>query len=135
MRTLKKNKQKMYYALFSEGVAVTETYFDEAGVPYELATGETEDVYNTPVEFFGNIAMSGGEAEAQEYGLNLADYEATLVVDKNTLPLTETSLIWLNTETRTHDNGRVDEYSADFRIVKISHGLNVDKYVLQRIVK
>lgn len=135
MRTLNKNKQKMYYANQDREVPITETYYDDEGNAYELDTGETKLVYGEPVEFDGNIAMSGGEAEAQEFGLNLADYEAVLVVDKNTLPIDETSRIWHTSEPTNDDEGYTDEYSADYRIVKISPSLNFDKYVLKKVVK
>ena len=135
MRTLNKNKQKMYYANQDKEVPITETYYDDEGNAYELDTGETELVYGEPIEFDGNIAMSGGEAEAQEYGLSLSDYEAILVVSKNTLPLIETSRICHTSEPTKEDKGYTDEYSADYRIVKISPSLNFDKYVLKKVVK
>lgn len=135
MRTLNKNKQKMYYANQDKEVPITETYYDDEGNAYELDTGETELVYGEPIEFKGNIAMSGGEAEAQEFGLNLADYEAVLLVGKNTLPINEQSRIWHTSEPAKDDKGYTDEYSSDYRIVKISPSLNYDKYVLQKVVK
>lgn len=143
MRTLNKNKQKMYYANQDSVVPIYERdedgniiyYEDEEGNSYPLESGETKLVYGEPIEFKGNIAMSGGEAEAQEFGLNLADYEAVLLVGKNTLPLTETSRIWHTNEPTKDDKGYTDEYSADYRIVKISPSLNFDKYVLQKVVK
>jgi hypothetical protein len=125
----------MYYANQDRIIPITETYIDEDGNEYELDTGETKLVYGEPVEFMGNISMSGGEAEAVEYGLNLADYSAILVMDKNTLPITETSLIWYENEPKKDIDGNTDEFSADYRIVKISPSLNVDKYVLQKVVK
>lgn len=133
--TLNANKQKMYYANQDREVPITETYYDDEGNAYELDTGETELVYGEPIEFKGNIAMSGGEAEAQEFGLNLADYEAILVLGKNTLPLTETSLIWHENEPQTDISGNADEYSADYRIIKVGKSLNFDKYVLKKVVK
>lgn len=135
MRTLKKNKQALYYANQDKVVPIYETYYDAEGNPYKLDTGETKLVYGEPKEFMGNIAMSGGEVEAQEFGLNLADYEAILVVGKNTLPITETSLIWQNTKPTKDDEGNTNEFSADYRIAKISPSLNVDKYVLKKVVK
>lgn len=135
MRTLNKNKQAMYYANQDREVPIMETYYDDEGNAYELDTGETELVYGEPIEFKGNIAMSGGEAEAQEFGLNLADYEAILLTSKNTLPIDETSRIWHTSEPTKDDNGYTDEYSADYRIVKISPSLNFDKYVLKKVVK
>lgn len=143
MRTLNKNKQKMYYANQDKIVPIYETdeygnivYFEDSeGNKYPLDTGETQLVYGEPKEFKGNISMSGGEAEAVEFGLNLADYEAVLLLPKNTLPLTETSLIWHTTEPTKDIEGNTDEYSADYRIVKMSPSLNFDKYVLKKVVK
>ena len=135
MRTLNKNKQELYYANQDKIVPVYETYYDSEGNAYKLDTGETKQVYGEPVKFMGNISMSGGEAEAVEFGLNLADYEAVLIVGKNDLPVTETSLIWHDTEPSVDAEGYTNESSADYRIAKISPSINVDKYVLKKVVK
>lgn len=143
MMTLNQNKQKLYYALLDNVVPIYETdddgniiyYEDEEGNKIPLETGDTKIIYSKPVEFYGNIAMSGGEVEVQEFGLNLADYEAILILGKNTLPITETSLIWQNTEPRFNNDGTVDENSADYKIVKINSSKNYDKYVLSKVVK
>ena len=135
MRTLKKNKQNLYYANQDREVPIYEEYEDEDGNTYPLDTGETRLVYGEPVKFQGNIAMSGGEVEAQEFGLNLADYQAVLVMDKNTLPITETSLIWYESAPQIGADGYTDEFSADYKIVKISPSLNYDKFVLKKVVK
>ena len=144
MRMLKKNKQKLHYSLFVEerpeyaldefGNKIIE-YVDEEGNEYYRETGETERVYSLPVEFLGNISMSGGEAEAMEFGLNTADYEAVLIVEKGLLPIDESSLIWFESEPVINDNGLVDYVTADYSIIKISPSLNVDKYVLKKTIK
>ncbi|MBO5922813.1 MAG: hypothetical protein J6Q48_10570 [Bacteroidaceae bacterium] len=125
----------MYYANQDKIVPVYDIYVDAEENEYHLETGETKLVYGDPVEFRGNIAMSVGEAEAVEFGLNLADYEAILVVASNSLPITETSLIWLNTEPKYDNENVVDAHTADYRIVKINKTPNVDKYVLKKVVK
>lgn len=132
---LNQNKQKMYYANQDKIVPVYETYYDEDGNEYQLETGDTKLVYGEPIEFWGNIATSGGEVQAQEFGLNLSDYEAILIVGKNTLPITETSLIWQNTTPTKDKEGYTDEFSADYRIAKIGTSLNVGKFVLKKVVK
>lgn len=144
MRMLKKNKQKLHYSLFLEerpeyaldefGNKIIE-YVDEEGNEYYRETGETERVYSLPVEFLGNISMSGGEAEAMEFGLNTADYEAVLIVNKGLLPIDESSLIWFESVPVINDNGLVDYVTADYSIIKISPSLNVDKYVLKKTIK
>ena len=136
MRTLNKNTQKMYYANQDRVVPIYEYYEDEDGNMIPLDTGETKLVYGEPIEFKGNISLSnGGEVEVQEFGLDIGSYSAVLVTSKNTLPITEMSLIWYENEPKKDIDGNADEFSADYRIVKISPSLNVDKYVLQKVVK
>lgn len=137
MRTSNKNKQTLYYALQSdEKLPIYDGFYtDEDGNQYPLDTGEKEYVYLEPVAFKGNIAMSGGESEAAEFGLNLSDYNAVLVMNKSEIPITETSLIWFENKPVYNDDGRVDEHSADYTVVKISTSLNVDKFVLKKVVK
>ena len=135
MRTLNKNKQKMFYAIYSGEIPIYEYYTDSEGNIIPIDTGETTTGYELPVEFSGNIALSGGESEAQEFGLNLSDYQAVLVVGKNVLPIDETSLIWQNTEPKYNADGTVDRFSADYTVVKVSPSLNIDKFVLKKVVK
>lgn len=135
MRMARVNKQKMHYALYGKEVPIYDYYTDSEGNKIPLDTGETKITYENPVEFFGNIALSGGESEAVEFGLNLADYEAVLVMTKNTLPIDETSRIWQNTEPTYNEDGTVNELSADYTVVKVSPSLNVDKFVLKKVVK
>ena len=136
MRTLKKNTQKMYYANQDRVVPIYEYYEDEDGNMIPLDTGETKLVYGEPIEFKGNISLSnGGEVEVQEFGLSQSDYSAILVVGKDYIPLSETSLIWHTTEPTKDIDGNTNEFSADYRVVKVSDSLNVSKYALQKVVK
>ena len=142
MRTLNKNTQKMYYANQDRLVPIYEEYTDEDGNTYPIDTGETKLVYGEPVEFYGNIAMSGGESEAVEFGISTSDYEAVLLLSKgakdkkgNVIQLKETSLVWFETEPKKDENGYTDEFSADYRVVKPSPSLNTVRYVLKKVVK
>lgn len=142
MRTLLKNKQKLHYALQTGKVPIYEKNFD-GNIVYDdidgeripVETGEFQLVYSKPVEFLGNIAMSGGESEAAEFGLNLGDYNAVLVVDKGLVPLDETSRIWHTTKPKLNADETADEFSADYTIVKVSPSINVDRFVLKKVVK
>ena len=135
MLTLNSNKQKLKYALLGKKVPVYEVYTDDEGVEHRLDTGETKLVYDAPVEFKGNITMSGGQSEAAEFGLDISQYSAVLLVSKGLLPIDETSLIWQDTEPRFDVDGNVDKSSADYTVVKLSKSLNYDRYVLRRVVK
>ena len=141
LRTLRKNKQKMYYALQAGEVPIYETdeygniIYTDDGTPIE--TGEYEIGYASPVEFYGNIAMSGGESEAVEYGIDVSAYDATLVVEKGTLPIDESSLIWFESEVGFKDAAGTitDGDTADYNVLSIKPSLNVSKYILGRINK
>lgn len=145
MRTLKKNKQRMYYALQTGQVPIYQTdedgniiyYEDNEGNSYPLETGEYEVGYTEAVEFFSNLAMAGGEAEAQEYGLSIGDYNATAICSKNAYPIVEGSLIWHKSKIGYKDTEEtiIDGNTADYRVVKVSESLNFTKYVLKAIVK
>lgn len=144
MRTLAKNKQMLYYSLQLGTVPVyvldengnkIVDYVDGEGNIYYRETGEYKTLYSEPVSFYGNISMSGGESEAVEFGLNLSDYSAVLITSKNYVPLTETSRIWHENSPAYNLDGTVDQFSADYMVVKVSPSLNENKFILQKIVK
>ena len=142
MRTLNKNKQKMKYSIKGERQPIYETdsdgniiyYEDEEGNRIPIETGSYTSGWNVPVDFKGNIAMSGGEAEAREFGLSVADYDAVLILDKGDVPLEEGSLIWHEKEVKFKGDGEVDTTSADYTVKKVANSLNSAKYVLKAVV-
>lgn len=146
MRTLQQNKQKLHYALLigeqpvyeldDEGNKIIE-YVDEDGNIYYQETGETELVYSEPVSFFANISMSGGESQTQEYGVDISNYDAVLILNKDEIPITETSIIWYKSDIGYRDSARmnVDGHSADFKVLAIKPSLNTLKVILGAITK
>lgn len=146
MRTLAKNKQKLKYSLKQKREPIYELdangdkiveFVDDEGNIYYKETGSYTSEWSEPVDFFANIAMSGGEAEAQEFGLSIADYNATLVMVKGEIPLVEGSVIWLNSPVlyKNEESTEVDDKSADFVVLKVSESLNFVKYVLKAVTK
>lgn len=130
MRMLQKNKERLWYALYSDEIPVTE--IDDDGTV--LKTGEMKSGYSEPVMFYANIALSGGESEAVEFGLNLSDYSAKIVLSKDRIPIDETSLVW-EKQPILNEDGTVDAKSADYTVVKVAPSKNVDKFALQKRVK
>lgn len=141
MRSLKKNQQKLFFSQFSEAVTIYQR--DEDGnIVYIEANGERIPVilgevtgYSEPKEFYANIAMSGGEAEAREYGFDIGSYEAVLVLSDKTLGITETSRIWHTTEPKINTDGTVDGDSADYSVLAVKPSLNGMKYLLKKLPK
>lgn len=141
---LEKNKQDLKYALQIGEVPIYERdeegniiYIDVDGQKVPVETGETEIGYDKPVDFRGNIAMSGGEAEAKSFGLDISEYDAVLLMEKGRIPIDETSLIWHMSEVKYADeqNTIVDRKTADYSIKRVQPSINFTRYLLKRIVK
>lgn len=145
MMTLDANKQKLHYSLQNGQMPIYATdesgniiyYTDSDGNKIPLETGEYTIGYSKPVSFLGNIAMSGGEVDSVEFGIDVSEYDATLVVDKGTIPIDETSLIWHTSEVGYKDAEKtiVDGNTADYKVVAVKPSLNTIKYILGRITK
>lgn len=144
MRLLRKNMQPMKYSLQDGRVPIYErdengdiVYIEVDGEKIPVETGEYETGYSAPVDFMGNISMSGGEAEAKEFGMDIGDFDAVIVLEKDAVQLTETSIIWHTSPVKYKDeqNTIVDSKSADYAVKRVSPSLNFTKVLLQRIVK
>ena len=121
------------YALDDQGNKIVDPETHEY-----IETGSKEILYSEPVEFYGNIAMSGSDVNRVEFGVSEANYEAVLIMAKGDIPITETSLLWFQTtpQTKTIDDKKYAvESTADYRVLKVSPSLNVDRYILDKIVK
>lgn len=144
MRLLEKNKQDLKYALQVGEVPIYERdeegniiYIEVDGQKVPVETGETEVGYAKPVDFRGNIAMSGGEAEDKSFGVDISEYDAILLMEKDRIPIDETSLIWHMSEVKYADeqNTIVDKKSADYTVKRVQPSLNFTRYLLKRVVK
>jgi len=141
LRSLRKNMQRMFYATYSDMIVVYKK--DENGNIVNIEVDgslipviESEQAgYNNPVSFYANIAMSGGEAETKEYGVNASDYEAVLVTTDKSLPIDELSLIWHTSEPKFNSDGMVNGDSADYSVLAVKPSLNGMKYLLKKITK
>lgn len=143
MRTLNKNKQDMKYVLYnasSENYETTETgeteYMVIDGVSVPIKQGSISNTYSAVFDMKANIAF-GGDSEVQAYGINVGDYDAVVVTDKDKYPLGELSLIWYESTPAYLDNEHtiVDPESADYTVKAVLPSLNYKKFVLKRKVK
>ena len=107
MKLATRNKQPLKYALLigvepvyaldDEGNRIVD-YVDEQGVTHYRTTGDKEKVYSDPIDFSANIAFSGGETRAVEFGINDANYDASLIYTLSEFPINETTLVWYKSE-------------------------------------
>lgn len=165
MMALRENKTAMKYALYLGEKPIYDYYTDEDGNKYITGdTGEYEITYSTPVSMSANMSMSGGDAEAREYGLSVDQYQAVLVYQKGAYPLEVGAPIWVNSQVRykenspaevevevevreTDENGNVKRKkkrvmtnqpqveSADYTVIKLSDSLSFTKAILKAVNK
>lgn len=144
MMMLENNKQKMYYSLQTEEIPVYETdddgniiYIDVDGESIPVSTGDTELGYSEPVEMLANISFGTTETTTQEFGVDVSDYDAIVVYGKGKYPLTETALIWFESEPKYKDYSEtiIDGDSADYKVVSVRNTLNEGKAILKHLAK
>lgn len=125
MRTPKRVKQVMYYSLPSEGQPIYEKD-DEGNIIYDempdgslvpRETGEKPEGYSEPVMFKNSITGELTADELQAFGAETKG-RCKMTYKKGEFPFTINTLIWKDT---TPPEGKVDESSADYRIIGIQN--------------
>lgn len=146
MRTLRKNQQKMKYALKNAEIPIYQTdedgnilyYEDSDGNKIPLETGETEIGFSEPVSFLANINNKLDEVAWREYGIDNSTNYAQIVASKNVLPLKAGSIIWKKSEVGYKDEAQtiIDDTTADYVVKGVAdEGLSVDLFLLQKNLK
>ena len=155
MRTARKNKQTLFYSLQGSNLPVYETddngnvVFEEIdGVLTPIETGDSFTSYDAPVEFKGNISFYTGWSFPGVWGITLGNADAVLQMDKNEIPIDETSRLWFQSEPKTKTVNVYDETqhemvqrvvtdadSADFLVSRVIPSLHYVRYVLKGIEK
>lgn len=121
MRNLRKNKQSLHYATYSEEIKVYKR--DEDGnIEYVEIDGEqcpielgTVAGYNEPVIFYANISAGRGDVQADVFGSSV-DYTRTISTTDMTCPIDELSLIWIDNKVEYNTDGTVNPDSADYEV-------------------
>lgn len=145
MRTLKKNRQKMWYSVISDRVPIYELddddnpiidYVDDDGNIHYLETGTYEEAYSEPVLFYAPISSKLNEMRMKEYGIDASSVYCEISVEKGKVDLPIGARIWRTSKVVKKENGYVDEESADY-IVKGSlvEFLNFDFFLLEKNIK
>ena len=95
MRTLSRNKQIVYYALYDHKEENLDAYGNPKG---------TYKVFYKPVDsLMANVSPAKGVSELTQFGVN-EDYTRTIVTDK-VLPISETTVFWVGF-------GKIEPYDA-----------------------
>lgn len=141
MRVLRKNTQRLWYSIQGEqqpiyekdkeGNIIFDVMPDGSQIPRD--SGEVTNGYEYPVEFYGNISASGGQAQDAAYGVDLSAYDAVLYAIKGNLPIDERTLIWVNNEPTTLYDCMPDPKSADYIVRRVPPCINDIVYLLEKV--
>ena len=140
MRSLKKNQQKLWYSTSSGQISIYdrdndgEIIFDEIEGEKNPRIKSEQAGYNSPVSFYANISAAKGTSDSEVFGVSL-DYTKTISTSDMTLPISETSLIWFETEPTYNEDGTVDSSSADYSVVAVAKSLNNVVYAIKKLAK
>lgn len=115
MRSLNRNKRKIFYAVYVKD----EPIFDE----YGNETGETTPVYGDPVELLCNVSAASGEDAVAAFG-SFTSYNRTLCVADTGCPLDEKSIVWFGVSTNEPHN---------YIVTRKADSKNAIMYALQEV--
>ncbi len=118
MKALARNKQTVYYALYTGKTKV----YDTDG----LFTGDHKPTYATPVKTAMNVSPARGAASVEMFGVN-TNYSRVLVTDDLSCPITETSVLWIGGE----PNNTATNFN--YRVVRIGKSLNSITYAVDEV--
>ncbi len=116
MRALVRNKVPFYYALYEGSTEIMRN---------GLHTGEYGNSYSTPTLTYGNISAGTGNSDSELYGLSPSDYDKVIVMDEVAIPLTESSILWV-------DNLDTDE-PYDYIVKRIARSLNSVSIAIKKV--
>lgn len=126
MRTARRIKQKMFYALKGEPQPIYERdsegniiYIIVGGEEIPKDTGNTTNGIEEPIEFENSIGSSLSQDEIEAFGVQGRTL-ASMTYKREEYPFKVGTLIWLNSEVGYKENGEVDEDTADFVIAGIN---------------
>lgn len=103
MRQLKRNQRDMYYALYDKQV------------PVEEGSWEEKASYKQPVPFKASLGNGNSDSEDRPFGTDV-DYDRILCSTDMSLPITETTLLWIDIEPTFNEDGTVNSSSANYKV-------------------
>jgi len=100
MRSLKRNKRELWYALYEGEMPIYKTdkdgnivYMDVDDEQVPIETGEFQSVYSIPKKFKANTSAGRGYSQNEVFGIS-ADFTRSISTTDMSNPIDEFSLIW-----------------------------------------
>ena len=114
MRTLDRNKIRIYYANYRDKTPLKDEYGN--------LTGEYEVTYDNPVAVKANVSAARGESTTRQFGDDVR-YDRIIVLDDPSFPIAETSILWIDTPPEIAEDGST-ETPHDYIVKQVAPSLN-----------
>ena len=114
MRTLNRNKIRIYYANYHGKTQLTDEYGN--------LTGEYEISYTNPTEVCANVSAARGEATTRQFGEDVR-YDRIIVLDDPATHIAETSILWIDTLPEITEDGST-KTPHDYIVKQVATSLN-----------
>ena len=114
MRTLNRNKIRIYYANYRDKTPLMDEYGN--------LTGEYHLSYDKPVQIMANVSAARGEATTRQFGDDVR-YDRIIVLDDPAFQITETSILWIDTLLEIAEDGNT-KTPHDYIVKQVAASLN-----------
>jgi hypothetical protein len=114
MRTLHRNKIRIFYANYRDKKPLKDEYGN--------LTGEYSITYENPVAVMANVSAARGESTTRQFGEDVS-YDRIIVLDDPGFPITETSILWIDTLPEIAEDGST-ETPHDYIVKQVAPSLN-----------
>ncbi len=111
MRCLERNKSDFWYSNYLGKTMNTEDGYE---------TGEVTISYSEPVKVRANVSPPSGRVFVDKFG-NAIDYDKVIVSDEVKLPVTESSVLFIDV---TPEQDAYGNWNYDYVVTKIARSLN-----------
>ena len=130
MRTLERNKQTFWYALYVETLEVEDDYGNQ--------TGEKSIVYGNPKKYRANISAAQGETDIRQFGDNVV-YDKVIVLNTDAPDIDEYSILWVDSTPSLKNGVLVTDSDGevvtphDYIVKKVAKSLNSTSIAISKV--
>ena len=114
MRTLYRNKIRIFYANYLSKVPLKDEYGN--------LTGEYDIAYDNPVEIRANVSAARGEATTRQFGDD-EGYDRVIVLEDPAIPITVSSILWIDALPELAEDGST-KTPHDYIVKQVATSLN-----------
>lgn len=122
MRTLRRNKRHMWYALYLDREEIKKN---------GRRTGAYKVAYSPPQPIEANVSAARGTADVEMFGTDLK-YDKAFITDDVKCPINENSVMWIDTEPLINADGNTDT-PWDYVIVRVAESINSKAYAAKKV--